>query len=312
MSETRSQQQRGSPPERKSDRWVSIALSVVLHGALAGALIFGWWTYHQKTQAVTPTLAIEATVVDSRSVKGATTPVPQPPAPTPPPPPAPPPPQPQPPPPVEDTGPPEPTPEELAQRAQKEKEQQEAKEKSEQEAQQKADELAAEQKRQAEEQKRQAQEKAEAERKAKEEALKKAAEAKAAAQKKLEDDKRKAQEAQQLAQSEADLKRSLAAEEHANAVRSSGALASWEAQLKARIERAWLRPPSARAGIVCELDVTQVPGGEVTNVKLGSCNGDQAVRDSIVAAVYRASPLPPPPDPSLFERELQITFSPTD
>ena len=291
---------------------MSIALSVVLHGALAGALIFGWWTYHQKTQAVTPTLAIEATVVDSRSVKGATTPVPQPPAPTPPPPPAPPPPQPQPPPPVEDTGPPEPTPEELAQRAQKEKEQQEAKEKAEQEAQQKADELAAEQKRQAEEQKRQAQEKAEAERKAKEEAQKKAAEAKAAAQKKLEDDKRKAQEAQQLAQSEADLKRSLAAEEHANAVRSSGALASWEAQLKARIERAWLRPPSARAGIVCELDVTQVPGGEVTNVKLGSCNGDQAVRDSIVAAVYRASPLPPPPDPSLFERELQITFSPTD
>jgi len=291
---------------------VSIALSVVLHGALAGALIFGWWTYHQKTQAVTPTLAIEATVVDSKSVKGATTPVPQAPAPTPPPPPAPPPPQPQPPPPVEDTGPPEPTPEELAQRAQKEKEQQEAKEKAEQEAQQKADELAAEQKRQAEEQKRQAQEKAEAERKAKEEAQKKAAEAKAAAQKKLEDDKRKAQEAQQLAQSEADLKRSLAAEEHANAVRSSGALASWEAQLKARIERAWLRPPSARAGIVCELDVTQVPGGEVTNVKLGSCNGDQAVRDSIVAAVYRASPLPPPPDPSLFERELQITFSPTD
>ena len=289
---------------------MSIVLSVLLHGALAGALIFGWWTYHQKTQAVTPTLAIEATVVDSKSVKGATTPVPRPPAPTAPP--APPPPPPQPPPPVEDTGPPEPTPDELAQRAQKEKEQQEAKEKAEQAAQQKADEQAAEQKRQVEEQKRLAQQKAEAERKAKEEAQKKAAEAKAAAQKKLEDDKRKAQEAQDLAQNEADLKRSLAAEEHANAVRSSGALASWEAQLKARIERAWLRPPSARAGIVCELDVTQVPGGEVTNVKLGACNGDQAVRDSIVAAVYRASPLPPPPDPSLFERELQITFSPTD
>lgn len=287
-------------------------LSVLLHGALAGALIFGWWTYHQKTQVVTPTLAIEATVVDSKAVKGATTPTPQPPAPTPPPPPTPAPQQPPPPPPVEDTGPPEPTPEELAQRAQKEKEQKEAKEKAEQVAQQKAAEQAAEQQRLADEQKRQAQQKAEAERKAKEEAQKKAEEAKAAAQKKLEDDKRKAEEAQELAQSEADLKKSLAAEEHANAVRSSGALATWEAQLKARIERAWLRPPSARAGIVCELDVTQVPGGEVTNVKLGTCNGDQAVRDSIVAAVYRASPLPPPPDPSLFERELQITFSPTD
>lgn len=299
---------------------MSIVLSVLLHGALAGALIFGWWTYHQKTQVVTPTLAIEATVVDSKAVKGATTPTPQPPAPTPPPPPTPAPQQPPPPPPVEDTGPPEPTPEELAQRAQKEKEQKEAKEKAEQEAQQKAEQVAqqkaaeqaAEQQRLADEQKRQAQQKAEAERKAKEEAQKKAEEAKAAAQKKLEDDKRKAEEAQELAQSEADLKKSLAAEEHANAVRSSGALATWEAQLKARIERAWLRPPSARAGIVCELDVTQVPGGEVTNVKLGTCNGDQAVRDSIVAAVYRASPLPPPPDPSLFERELQITFSPTD
>lgn len=295
--------------ERKSDRWISIALSVVLHGALVGALVFGWWTYHERTQAVTPTLAIEATVVDAKSVKGAVTPAPQPPAPTPPPAPAPPPPQP--PPPVEDTGPPQPTPDELVQRAQKEKEQQEAQEKAAQDAKDKAQE-ARQAVEQAQEQQRQAQQKAEADRKAKEEAQKKAAEAKAAAQKKLEDDKRKAQDAQELAQSEADLKRSLAAEEHANAVRSSGALATWEAQIKARIERAWLRPPSARAGIVCELDVTQIPGGEVTNVKLGTCNGDQAVRDSIVAAVYRASPLPPPPDPSLFERELQITFSPTD
>ena len=296
--------------ERKSDRWISIGLSVVLHGALVGALVFGWWTYHKSTQAVTPTLAIEATVVDAKSVKGAVTPAPQPPAPTPPPPaPTPPP---QPPPPVEDSGPPQPTPDELVRRAQQEKEQQEAKEKAEQDAKDKAQEAARQAQEQAQEQQRQAQQKAEADRKAKEEAQKKAAEAKAAAQKKLEDDKRKAQDAQQLAQSEADLKRSLAAEEHANAVRSSGALATWEAQIKARIERAWLRPPSARAGIVCELDVTQIPGGEVTNVKLGTCNGDQAVRDSIVAAVYRASPLPSPPDPSLFERELQITFSPTD
>ncbi len=109
---------------------------------------------------------------------------------------------------------------------------------------------------------------------------------------------------------EADLKRSLAAEERLNAARSSGALASWQAQITARIQRAWLRPPSAKAGIECILDVTQVPGGEVTNVRLGACNGDQAVRDSIVAAVYRASPLPPPPDPSLFERNLEITFKP--
>jgi colicin import membrane protein len=45
-------------------------------------------------------------------------------------------------------------------------------------------------------------------------------------------------------------------------------------------------------------------------VSIGSCNGDQAVRESIEAAVYRASPLPPPSDPALFQRELEITFRP--
>jgi colicin import membrane protein len=297
--------------ERTSDRWISITLSVLLHGALAGALVYGWWTYHQKTQPVTPSLAIEATVVDSHSVKGGSAPIP---APQPPPPTPTPPPEPPPPPPVEQEGPPQPTPDELAQRAKAQQEQEEA-EKRKQQEQAAADDAQhqADQKR-AEEQKRQAQQKADAERKAKEEAeaKKRAEEQRLAAQKKLEDEKHKALEAQQRAQSEAELKRSLDAEDRANAARSSGALASWEAQITARIQRAWLKPPAARAGIVCELDVTQVPGGEVTNVRIGECNGDQAVRDSIVAAAYRASPLPPPPDPSLFERELQITFRPAD
>jgi colicin import membrane protein len=48
----------------------------------------------------------------------------------------------------------------------------------------------------------------------------------------------------------------------------------------------------------------------VTQVTIGECNGDQAVRESIERAVYRASPLPPPPDPSLFDRNLRINFKP--
>jgi colicin import membrane protein len=73
---------------------------------------------------------------------------------------------------------------------------------------------------------------------------------------------------------------------------------------------AWRQPQTATRGIVCELIVTQVPGGEVTNARVGNCNGDPLVRQSIVDAAYRASPLPPPPDPSLFERSLIITFRP--
>jgi len=275
--------------ERASDRWLSIVLSVALHGVLVAVLVYGWLIFRQS-QPPKPTLAIEATVVDARSVPGAIRQPPQPPPPAPaPPPPA----QPQ----VEPVGPPEPTPEELARRQQALKEQ---KEQAERQAQKAAEEKQAEERRKAEEV-RLAQERADAERKARE-----AAEA----QKRAEEKQRREADERDRAERQAELKRNLEEEERTTAARTSGALASWQSQITARIQRAWLRPPSARQGIECVLYVAQVPGGEVTSVSIGTCNGDQAVRESIQAAVYRASPLPPPPDPTLFERNLVITFKP--
>jgi colicin import membrane protein len=104
----------------------------------------------------------------------------------------------------------------------------------------------------------------------------------------------------------------LAAEENANRARASGQAASWAAAVQARIERAWIRPESARAGLDCTVLVNQVPGGEVTGARIKACNGDEAVRQSIEAAVYRASPLPAPPDPALFERTIEVRFRPHD
>ncbi|HZO23969.1 MAG TPA: cell envelope integrity protein TolA [Steroidobacteraceae bacterium] len=294
--------------ERASDRWVSIAMSVMLHGALVGALAYGFWTYH-KSQPPTPTLAIQAEVVNSRSLSTAlkqVTPQPPKPAPTPTPTPAPtPPPQ---PPPEEPTGPPEPTPEELAQREQVLKDQEQKKQAEKQAAEQrKLEEQQKQEQQRQDEAKRQAQERAEAERKA---AAKKRADAQRLAEQKRQEEAQRQADEQNRVQAEADLKQDLATEERTTSARSSAALASWQAQIAARIQRAWLRPPTAKAGIECVLDVTQVPGGQVVNVRVGSCNGDQAVRDSIQDAAYRASPLPPPPDPSLFERNLEITFKP--
>jgi colicin import membrane protein len=297
--------------ERTSDRWVSITLSVLLHGTLVAVLAYGFWTYHQSRP--TPTLAIEATVVDSHSVNAAALSPPPQPAPPQPKPPEPQP-EPQPPPaePEEPTGPPQPTPEELAQREQAQKEQAE----KERVAKEQADQAVQEKQRQIDEQKQQ--EKAEAERKAQEkaEADRKAAEAKKRAeeqrlaeQKRAEAAQREAEQRRQ-AENESELRNSLAAEEHANELRTNGALASWLSQITARIQRAWLRPPSARQGIQCVLHITQSPGGQVLSAQIESCNGDQSVRESIEAAAYRASPLPPPPDPSLFERDLEVTFTP--
>jgi len=251
---------------------VSITLSVLLHAALLGALAYGWLLFRRPPRPA-PTLAIEAHVVDARSVRGVVQPAPQ----------APP----------EPVGPPQPTPEELAQREQQRQQEEAA----------------------AAEQQRAAEEKAAAEA-----AAAKAAEARAAAehkareeaeaQKRAAEEKQRQAEAQEQTQREEDLQRDLAAEEEAKKARAGPALASWQAQIAARINRAWLRPPTARPGIECMLNVTQVPGGEVTEVTIGACNGDQAVRESIEAAVYRASPLPPPPDPALFDRHLRIDFKP--
>ena len=62
---------------------------------------------------------------------------------------------------------------------------------------------------------------------------------------------------------------------------SSPAKAQYLALIKARIERAWIRPPSARPGVSCTVNITQVPGGESPRAASGSCNGDEAVRQSV-------------------------------
>jgi colicin import membrane protein len=266
--------------QRASDRWISIGLSVLLHGALAAALVYGWWMFREQRRAA-PTPPIQATVIDARALKGLEQPAPQPAAAPPAPPP-------------EDVGPPRPTAEEHAQREQAEQARRQAEEQKAAEARAAAERAAAE---------NAAAERAAAQKAAAQKAAADKAAAKAAAE-------RSRQEEQDRRERETDLKRSLAAEEHADAARNGAALATWESLIAAKITHAWLRPPTAKAGIDCMLNVTQIPGGEVVQVSIGECNGDQAVRESIERAVYRASPLPPPPDPALFDRSLKIRFKP--
>ena len=97
-----------------------------------------------------------------------------------------------------------------------------------------------------------------------------------------------------------------------SAVQSGPLRDRYIALLRNKIQNAWIKPPSATAGVDCLVQVTQVPGGEVTGARVTQCNGDAAVRQSIENAVYRASPLPDPPDPALFERNLSLRFRPNE
>jgi colicin import membrane protein len=144
------------------------------------------------------------------------------------------------------------------------------------------------------------------------EEAKRADEAKRAAEAKEADDAKHAADLKAKAEREAELKRQLAEEEHVSAVEASPARAQYIARLAARIQNAWIKPPSARAGLDCIVNITQIPGGEVTSAHVSQCNGDAAARQSIENAVYRASPLPAPPDPALFQRNLVIHFHPEE
>ncbi|HMH29421.1 MAG TPA: TonB C-terminal domain-containing protein [Steroidobacteraceae bacterium] len=139
-----------------------------------------------------------------------------------------------------------------------------------------------------------------------------AEDAKHTAEAKQADDAKHAADLKAKAEREAELKRQLADEEHVSAVEASPARAQYIARLAARIQNAWIKPPSARAGLDCVVNITQIPGGEVTSAHVSQCNGDAAARQSIENAVYRASPLPAPPDPALFERNLVIHFHPDE
>jgi colicin import membrane protein len=276
--------------ERKTDRVVSISLSIFIHAAILGALVWGWFNYRQETP--TPqTLAIEGTVVRSAVPPAAT--------PTPPKPVEQPPPQPTPPPAVD----------QAAERKQAE-EQKAAEAAAEQQRQEKAaadkaaaDEAAAQ---------RAAAEKAEAERKAEEQRKAEVAKQKAEAEKKAQELAQQKKAAEELALRSADLRAQLAAEEHLNAVQSSPAKAEYLSLITARINHAWIRPPSARPGVRCSVHITQVPGGVITHVSVTGCNGDESVRQSVETAAYRASPLPAPSDPALFDPNIDVTFAPDE
>ena len=289
--------------ERRSDRVLSIVLSILIHAAIVGALLWGWWQYRQPT-VTTPSLAIEATVVRDAPPQ-ATPPPPSPPAP---------------PPPTENPPPAEPAHDEQAEQEARQKLQEQERAAQEKRA---ADEQAAQQREREREQAERAEaDKAQAAKAEAERAAAAKADAERAAAAKAEADRKAQQLAQQLAQQrkleqeraqrEADLRSQLASEEHLNAVQASPAKAEYLSLITARINRAWIRPSSARAGVKCSLHITQIPGGEVTHVVVAGCNGDEAVRQSVETAAYRASPLPAPSDPALFDPNIDVTFAPDE
>jgi hypothetical protein len=86
--------------------------------------------------------------------------------------------------------------------------------------------------------------------------------------------------------------------------------AQYLGQITARIDRAWMRPraPIGDASFICQVRIEQDAAGNVTEVALERCNGSALWQVSLVHAIESASPLPTPPDPSVFAHAIHMSF----
>lgn len=101
----------------------------------------------------------------------------------------------------------------------------------------------------------------------------------------------------------------IAAEERRTSAIDAGLLAVYMAKIRQKIQRYW-RPPPFSEGAKCELRARQLRTGDVVSVDSVDCGGNAALERSLEAAVNKASPLPTPDDPSLFDPNLVLIVDP--
>jgi len=159
-------------------------------------------------------------------------------------------------------------------------------------------------------------EKAEKEKAEKEKAMKerRALEAKKEADKKRDAEVKAAQKLQQekeaaakAAREQADAQRRIAEQQASAQARLRN---EYIERIRSRIKGFILLPPNLQGNPEVEIDVIQIPGGEVLSVKLRRSSGVSAYDNAVERAILKASPLPSPPKPELFERELNLKFRP--
>ena len=146
----------------------------------------------------------------------------------------------------------------------------------------------------------------------KDEANRKAESARLAEIKKREDD---AAAEKQRKIDEADLQRKMEEEERRLA-KHNDMLASIRVQyvklIEQKVKRNWSRPTATNSDFKCEVSVTQSRLGDVIKVRFGDCVSDTVLRNSIERAVRKSAPLPAPPNPEVFDREIRFVFKPSN
>lgn len=128
-------------------------------------------------------------------------------------------------------------------------------------------------------------------------------------------DRRKADQDRQRRVEEESRLLKQAREEQENRQRSAArarSQADYTARIQGKIRGNLVQPPNLRGNPVAQFVVSQLPSGEVLEVKLRRSSGNPLYDDAVERAIRKSSPLPRPDDASVFSRELVLTFCPDE
>lgn len=100
----------------------------------------------------------------------------------------------------------------------------------------------------------------------------------------------------------------------AKAAQNAGVIDQYKARILQAIGGYWVVPAGANDSLKTQLLIKLAPGGAVLTVQMLRSSGNVALDRSAEVAVYKASPLPVPKDPAIFDkfRLLRLTVSPKE
>jgi len=99
------------------------------------------------------------------------------------------------------------------------------------------------------------------------------------------------------------------------AVGNPGELDAYRKAISDKVYRNLTPPLGVSGNPKAVFEIEQVMGsrgGEVISIKLKQSSGNHALDEAISRAIRKSDPLPPPDDPALFRRKLDVTFYPME
>jgi colicin import membrane protein len=90
------------------------------------------------------------------------------------------------------------------------------------------------------------------------------------------------------------------------------AVNEYTGRIRAKIRANIVVPDGIKGKPEAVFDVLQLPSGEILSAKLRKPSGHAAYDAAVERAILKSSPLPKPADPGLFQRALELHFTPLE